>query len=150
MLHTAKICMYTNCLQDNVKTLPNVFFFLSLNLGPKSLVQHWQTPSSQTRLLWTLAATSIPDISLSVIAIDKREGNQKTVTKGLLHAATMLTSYALYSLFTCTWHYARSIHRFPPFMILDYQSNRLPDLWVSLWGFVQHKDSSFFLYCGLA
>lgn len=39
---------------------------------------------------------------------------KKTVTKGLKHAATTLTSYALYSLFTCTWHYARSIHWFPP------------------------------------
>lgn len=69
-------------------------------------------------LLWTSAATSIPDISLSVIAIDKRECNKKTVKKkkrkkGLQHAATMLTSYALYSLFTCTWHYASSIHWCP-------------------------------------
>lgn len=44
----------------------------------------------------------------------------------------MPTSYALYSLFTCTWHYARSIHWFPLLHFLDYQSNVLPVLWVFL------------------
>lgn len=50
-------------------------------------------PTDSSRfLLGPSAATSIPDISRSVIAIDEREGNEETVTKGLQHAATMPTS----------------------------------------------------------
>lgn len=63
--------------------------FPSLNLGPKSPVLDQQTPLG---FFWASAATSIPDISRSVIAIDEREGNEETVTKGLQHAATMPTS----------------------------------------------------------
>lgn len=78
----SELCMY-NCLQDTSQHFP------SLKLGPKSPVLDQQTPLG---FFWASAATSIPDISRSVIAIDEREGNAETVTKGLQHAATMPTS----------------------------------------------------------
>jgi len=69
---------------------------MSLNLGPKSSVQDWQTPSY---FFWASVATSIPNISLYVVATDKRECHERTVTKGLQHAAIISKSYALYSVY---------------------------------------------------
>ncbi|CAJ1077116.1 Hypothetical predicted protein [Xyrichtys novacula] len=77
--------------------------FLSLNLGPKSSVWDQQTPFSPCFSWASLATTSIPDISLSVTAIDNRGGggggnNEKTVTKGLQHAAAaMLCTVCLHA-----------------------------------------------------
>lgn len=140
----SKICMYTYCLQDNV------FCFWILDQRARSMTSGLLPVSSG--LLWTSAATSIPDISLSVIAIDKREGNEKTVTKGLQHAATMLTSYALYSLFTCTWHYARSIHRFP-LLCFWIISQMVYQMYGCLSGVCKPAFLGFFCFffkCGLA